>query len=74
MDGFNFAPHLLADEAIIGMALGHGAELDHVLRFPRQLGVNAPLQIYAWFAGSCNALNLDFIRLFPQLSEIVRRL
>ena len=27
MNGLNLAPHLLADEAVVGVALGHGAEL-----------------------------------------------
>jgi hypothetical protein len=33
MDFPDLAPHLLADEAVIGVALRHGAELDHVQRF-----------------------------------------
>lgn len=33
MDGLNFAPNLLADEAVVRMALRHGAELAHVERF-----------------------------------------
>ena len=33
MDLLDLAPHLLADETVIGMPLGHGAQLAHVQRF-----------------------------------------
>jgi hypothetical protein len=33
MHFLNLAPHLLADETIVGMALCHGAQLDRVQRF-----------------------------------------
>ena len=44
MDGLNLAPHLLADEAVIGMALGHGAELDHMQRFA-QVHLHVPANL-----------------------------
>ena len=33
MNLLDLAPHLLADETVIGMALGHGPQLAHVQRF-----------------------------------------
>ena len=33
MDGSNLAPHLLADEAIVGTTLRHGEQFTHVQRF-----------------------------------------
>jgi hypothetical protein len=33
MNFMNLAPHLLPDEAVIGMALGYGAQLTIVRRF-----------------------------------------
>jgi hypothetical protein len=94
MNFLDFAPHLLADAAVVGMALGHRAKLDHVqrfaqihfhvpadlvgewhdvLRFARQDGVNVGLKSRQ-FSDSRHAFNLNFIRLLPQLCEIVRRL
>ena len=44
MDGLNFAPDLLADETIVGMALRHGAELAHVQGFA-QVHLHVPADL-----------------------------
>ena len=44
MNGLNLAPHLLADETIIGMTPGHGAQLAHMNGFAQvHLHVSADL-------------------------------
>ena len=44
MDGLNLAPHLLADETVVGMALGHGAQLAHVQGFA-QVHLHVPADL-----------------------------
>ena len=44
MNFLNRAPHLLADETIVGMTLSHGAKLDHVQRFA-QVHLHVPADL-----------------------------
>ena len=63
MNFLNLAPHLLADEAVVGMALGHGAQLAHVPRFA-QVHLHVP-------TASSDSFDLDVMGFFLNLGEIV---
>jgi hypothetical protein len=63
MNGLNLAPHLLADEAVVGMALGHGAKFHHVQRFA-QVHLHEPTALRDPF-------DLDVVRFFLNLGEII---
>ena len=63
MDLSNLAPHLLADEALVGMALGHGARLDHMQRFA-QVHLHEP-------TASSDPFHFDVVGFFLDLGEIV---
>ena len=56
MNFLDLAPHLLADETVVGMPLGHGAQLAHVQGFT-QIHLHEP-------TASSDSFDLDVVRFF----------
>ena len=63
MNLLDLAPHLLTHETIVGMALGHGAQLAHMKGFT-QIDLHEP-------TASSDSFDLDVVRFFLNLGEII---